>query len=51
MVGSSGDVRDGNHVCGASAFLQFITRNDAIGSLGMAGMEGDRERPLFGILT
>ena len=38
LVGSSGDVRDGNHVFDVSAFLQFITRNDAIGSLGMAGM-------------
>ena len=38
LVGSSGDVRDGNHVFDASAFLQFITRNETIGSLGMAGM-------------
>ena len=38
LVGSRGDVRDGNHVFDASACLQFITRNDAIGSLGMAGM-------------
>ena len=38
MVGSSGDVRDGNQVFDASAFLQLITRNEAIGMLGMAGM-------------
>ena len=39
LVGSSDAVREENHIFDASAFLQFITRNnDAIGSLGTAGM-------------
>lgn len=38
LVGGSDNVREQDHIFDASMFLNFITRSDGVGSLGMVGM-------------